>query len=907
MKLYPSHDILRENRRNLNAFFNPKSVAVVGATDREGSVGRMIMENLKNDVYKGEIFPVNPKRISILGLTCYSTIADLPKPPELTVIVTPANSVPSLVQACADKGCKSIIIISAGFKEIGATGIALEKDIMDIATKHKIRIIGPNCLGVMRPKSGLNATFADGMAKPGSVAFISQSGAMCTAILDWSRRENVGFSAFVSIGSMLDVSWGDLLHHLGNDAQTKSIVLYMESIGDARGFMSAAREVSLSKPIIVIKAGSTEAAAKAAASHTGSLAGSFDVLRTAFRRVGVMRVERISELFNMADILSKQPRPRGKRLAIITNAGGPGVLATDALIQQGGALSELSPETVEALNSFLPAHWSHANPIDILGDATPETFAKTLEVVSKDPNTDGLLVVLTPQAMTDPTASAKVMVKYAKLPQKPVLAAWMGGEKVAEGHEILNQAGIPVFEYPDTAAQHFVMMYRYFRRLESLYQTPRFAIDSEDMLHEKAAVREMIDQACTQNREILTESEAKQILAAYGIPTVPTFVAKTEEEAVSRANSLGYPVVLKLHSHTITHKTDVGGVKLNLRDAESVRHSYQNIRSAVPEEAFDGVAVQPMVRLDGYELILGASEDVQFGPVLLFGAGGTLVEVFKDRALGLPPLNTTLAKHMIEQTKISAALKGIRGKPPVDIEELQELMVRFSQLVTEQRRIKEIDINPLLATADGFVALDARVVLHPAGLPDAALPRPAIRPYPTQYVSSQILKTGEQVIVRPIMAEDEPLIAVFHQHLSERSVYMRYFQSLNLSQRTHHDRLIRVAHVDYSREMALVMEHEKADGTPEILAIGRLSVVGDSGDAEFSMLIRDDFQRSGIGTKLLSELVAIARAEGMQRVIAEILPENRGMQRVCEKVGFDLNYDPEAQVVHAAIRVGGIT
>ncbi|HCR48339.1 MAG TPA: acetyl CoA synthetase subunit alpha [Bacteroidetes bacterium] len=904
MKLYPSHDILRENRRNLNAFFNPKSVAVVGATDREGSVGRIIMENLQNEVFKGKVFPVNPSRTTLMGLPCHPSLAALPQTPELTVIVTPATTVPALVQECAEKGCRSIIIISAGFKEIGEAGIALEKEVLDIAKKYKIRIIGPNCLGVMRPKTGLNATFADGMAKAGSVALISQSGAMCTAILDWSRRENVGFSAFVSIGSMLDVSWGDLLHQLGNDPQTKSIVLYMESIGDARSFMSAAREVSRSKPIIVIKAGSTEEAAKAAASHTGSMAGSFDVLRTAFRRVGVMRVERISELFNMADILSKQPRPKGNRLAIITNAGGPGVLATDALINNGGTLSKLAPETIEALNTFLPSYWSHANPIDVLGDATPEIFAKTLDVVSKDPNTDGLLVVLTPQAMTDPTESAKVLVQYAKLPQKPVLAAWMGGEKVAEGHEILNSAGIPVFEYPDTAAQHFVMMYRYFRRLESLYQTPRFAIDSEEMLQEKAVVREMISKARAENREILTESEAKQILAAYGIPTVPTYVATTEEEAVSHANRLGYPVVVKIHSHTITHKTDVGGVKLNLRDANSVRRSFQNIQSAVPPDAFNGVAVQPMVRLDGYELILGASEDSQFGPVLLFGAGGTMVEVFKDRALGLPPLNTVQAKQMIEQTKISLALKGIRGKPPVNIEELQELMVRFSQLVTEQRRIKEIDINPLLATADGFVALDARVVLHPASLPDTALPQPAIRPYPTQYVSAQTLKTGQAVIVRPIMAEDEPLIAVFHEHLSERSVYMRYFQSLNLSQRTHHDRLIRVAHVDYGREMALVMEHEQADGTPQVLAIGRLSVVGDTGDAEFSMLIRDDFQRSGIGTKLLSELVAIARAEGMQRVIAEILPENRGMQRVCEKVGFTLHYDADAQVVHAVIEVG---
>ena len=501
-----------------------------------------------------------------------------------------------------------------------------------------MRLIGPNCLGVMNPHGGLNATFAAQMARPGTVGFLSQSGALCTAILDWSLRVHVGFSTFVSIGSMLDVGWGDLIDYLGDDPHTKCIVIYMESIGDARSFLSASREVALTKPIIVIKAGRTEAAAKAAASHTGSLSGSDDVLDAAFRRVGVLRVDSISQVFDMAEVLAKQPRPRGPRLAIVTNAGGPGVLATDALIESRGNLAELSAATLETLNGILPAAWSHGNPIDILGDADAERYARTLEVASQDPNTDGLLAILTPQAMSDPTATAQALSQYAHVAGKPVLASWMGGEVVEPGERILDQAGIPTFAYPDTAAQTFTAMWRSYYNLQALYETPTLPsrTDTSEFVRDKTAA--IIATARTEGRTVLTETESKQIMAAYGIPTVETRIAASDDDAVAVARSIGFPVALKLHSKTITHKTDVGGVQLNLTDDQAVRSAYHSIESAVQQHAgkehFQGVTVQPMVMLDGYELIIGSSLDTQLGPVLLFGTGGQLVEVFKDRCAG---------------------------------------------------------------------------------------------------------------------------------------------------------------------------------------------------------------------------------------------------------------------------------
>ncbi len=899
----PAHDVLGYERQPLDVMFRPETVAVIGATDKVGSVGRTVMRNLIGTPFGGAVFPVNPNRSNVLGIKAYPSVSEVPERVDLAVIVSPAPTVPGIIRECAEAGVEGAIVISAGFKEAGEEGADLERRVLEEARRGRIRLIGPNCLGVMSPVSGLNATFAGTMALPGNVAFLSQSGALCTAILDWSMRENVGFSHFVSVGSMLDVDWGDLIYYLGNDRNTRSIIIYMESIGDARSFLSAAREVALTKPVIVIKAGRTEAAGKAAASHTGSLAGSDEVLDAAFRRSGVLRVDDISDLFHMAEVLAKQPRPKGPKLTVVTNAGGPGVLATDALVAGGGELAQLSPETIQNLDSFLPPHWSHGNPVDVLGDAGPERYDKTLEVVATDPQSDGLLVVLTPQDMTDPTATAERLERHAETRGKPVLASWMGGPAVAAGNEALSRAGIPTFDYPDTAARVFDHMWRYTYNLRGLYETPEFVEEDET---DRDRAEEVLAAARDEGRTLLTESEAKELLAAYGIPTVETRVARDAEEAVRHAGEIGYPVVLKLYSETITHKTDVGGVRLDLPDAGAVREAYEGIRDSVAEKVgeghFGGVTVQPMISAEGYELIVGSSLDPQFGPVLLFGSGGQLVEVYKDSALALPPLTTTLARRMMERTRIVEALKGVRGRAPVDLGAVEKLLVRFSRLVVEQPWVRELDINPLLAYgAERLIALDARVVLHDPDSEEKDLPRTAIRPYPNQYVSRAEMEDGTPITVRPIRPEDEPLMARFHEALSERSVYMRYFHAMNLTRRTAHERLTRICFIDYDREMALVAERENPEtGEPEILGVARLSknhVVPD--EAEFAILVNDRFQRQGLGTTLLERLLEVGREEGLRRITAEILFENRAMQHLGKKFGFRLRRDLEEGVVKA--------
>jgi acetyltransferase len=909
-----AHDVFRHERQPLDAFFAAKNVAVIGATEAPGSVGRTLLWNLVSNPFGGTVFPVNPKRAGVLGIKAYPTIKDVPAKVDLAIIVTPAPTVPGIIAQCVDAGVKAAVIISAGFKELGPAGADLERQIATEARRGRMRIIGPNCLGVMNPLTGLNATFARGMARPGNVAFVSQSGALLTAVLDWSFRELVGFSAIVSTGSMLDVGWGDLIDYLGNDPRTQSIVIYMESVGDARAFLSAAREVSLTKPIIVIKAGRTEAAAKAAASHTGSLTGSDEVLNAAFRRTGVLRVDSIAEVFDMAELLSRQPRPAGPRLTILTNAGGPGVLATDALITAGGELAALSADTVERLDAFLPPHWSRNNPIDILGDAGPDRYAKALEVAAQDPNSDGLLVILTPQDMTDPTQTAEALRKYAKIPGKPVIASWMGGPDVDAGIAILNRAGIPTFAYPDRAAKAFNYMWRYTYNLRGIYETPTLGAGDDDLALAREQGGRIVDAVRREGRTLLDEVESKRLLAAYGIPTTRMEIASDAESAQRLAESIGFPVVLKIHSRTITHKTDVGGVKLNLKDRADVARAFAEIRDAVASKAgaehFHGVTVQPMVKLqDAYELIVGASPDPQFGPVLLFGSGGQLVEVYKDRALALPPLNATLARRMIEQTRIHTALKGVRGRATVDLAALEQLLVRFGRLVVEQKWIREIDINPLLASPEGLIALDARVLLHGNDVSEDQLPRPAIRPYPLQYCTAFQTRDGAAVEIRPIRPEDEPLLVKFHQTLSDRSVRLRYFAALKLDQRTAHERLTRVCFNDYDRELALVVEHDEPPrdgqetGDSEIVGVGRLSKIPGTDEAEFAALVSDQWQGRGLGPKLLSMLIQIARDEKLTCLRADILPENTEMQRICEKAGFTLKRDLREGTVEAAMRL----
>jgi len=906
----PSQNYIERFPHPLDPLFHPKSVAIIGAKDDPGSVGRTIMVNLLSGSFHGSIYPINPKRNQVLGLKAFPSLSDVPDSIDLAIIVTPAVTVPKIIAECVEKQVKSAIIISAGFKELGEPGQKLEDEILAYAKRGKLPIIGPNCLGVMNPIYGLNATFARGMALPGNLAFISQSGAMCTAVLDWSLQKSVGFSAFVSIGSMADVNWGTLIDYLGSDPNTQSLLLYMETVGDARSFLTAAREVALEKPIIIIKAGKSQEAAKAAASHTGSLAGSDDVFDAALERIGVLRVDSIGELFNMASVLSKQPCPRGPHLTIITNAGGPGVLATDAAVFNQGALTELSSETIEKLDQVLPSAWSHSNPVDILGDADPQRYASAVNILLDDQSSDGILIVLSPQDMTDPTATAVSIKQLAKENSKPLLASWMGGASVLEGTHILSQAKIPVFEYPDDAAKTFATMWKYSKNLQTLYEFPAadqtaFNDDEPFMLNEQRRnVHQLINNLQNEGRTLLTEFESKEVLEKYHIPVVKTVIARSSDEAVAMANQLRFPIVLKLFSETITHKTDVGGVKLNLLSNEDVKKAYEEIKKSVSEkvgeEHFGGVTVQKMIKHNGYELILGSSTDPQFGPVLLFGMGGQLVEIFKDRALAIPPLNSHLARNLMAKTKIYEALQGVRGRKGVDMAKLEEILVNFSLLVVENPRIKECDINPIMASEDGIIALDARVVLYDWEIPDEALPKLAIRPYPHQYILETMLKNERSVTLRPILPEDKKLMERFHKELSENSVRQRYFEFMTLDERVAHERLVRFCFNDYDREWGIVAEI-KEDGHKQMIGLGRLMRVPGVSRAQFKLIIIDAFHHLGLGTQLLKHLIKIAKMENIDIVDGYILSENHGMLKICEQLGFTMKRENDSSIIHAKL------
>lgn len=878
----PSHAYLERIHHPLEPFFHPKSVAIIGATETPKSVGNTLMHNLISGGFKGKIFPVNPKYKTLFDLPCYPSIGEIPEDIELAVIITPAKTVPGIIEQCTAKNIRSAIIISAGFKELGEEGLALENEVLEKARAGGMRIVGPNCLGIMNPLADFNATFAADMALKGNVAFISQSGAMCTAVLDWSLKQKIGFSAFVSIGSMADVNWGDIIDYLGNDPNTSSILMYMETIGNAKDFLSAAKEVALNKPIIVIKAGRTEAAAKAAASHTGSMAGSDDVFDAAMRRVGVLRVFEISDLFDMAEVLAKQPTPKGPNLTILTNAGGPAVLATDSAAHFKAEIAELAPETIEQLNSFLPDAWSHGNPVDLLGDAGPDRYAKAIEVVASDPNTDGILVILSPQDMTDVVGTAECLKPYAEIPNKPILASWMGGKVVEKGIEILSQENIPTFAYPDTASKIFAGMWRQNYALQALYETPAIREDVKGLperIHETEAI---IQKALKDGRELLTEEESKKVLAAYSIPTVETIIATTPSEAADAAEKIGYPVVLKIHSETITHKSDVGGVLLNLKDKKSVEEGFSQIKKSVTEKVsakdFLGVTVQKMISLEGYEIILGSSLDGQFGPVILFGTGGQLVEVFKDRSLGLPPLNATLAKRLMSQTKIYKALKGVRGRKSIDFEKLEQILISFSELVVSHPNIIECDINPLLASSEQLIALDARIVLS-----KEPLSKPVIRPYPAEYISTITLKDGSEVTLRPIRPEDEPYIMDFHHQLSEETVKARYFEEMSLEERINHERMIRICHTDYDRDIVLVAVKDT-----QIIGVGRLSKIPLTKTATIKIIIIDKMQQKGLGTKFLSTILDIAKKEGIEKIQVQIFSNNEAMKKMLTREGFTL-------------------
>ena len=886
-------------RRRLDAVFNPQSIAVIGATDRVGSVGAALVRNLLDSPYQGEVFPISLSRKKVFGHRAYPDITAVDHKIDLAMIVVPAGDVAGVVADCSRAGVQAAVIVSAGFRETGTAGRRLEEEVKRAA--GGMRFLGPNSLGVIRPSIGLNASFIPAEARPGNVALISQSGALLASILDWSRGGNVGFSSVVSAGSMTDVGWGELINHLGNDPETSSILLYVESISSVRNFLSAAREVALQKPIIVLKGGRTEGGATAARSHTGALIAADDVVEAAFRRVGVLRVDGVADLFYAAEVLAKQPRPRGRRLTVITNAGGPGVLAADALISGGGRLAPLPNELVEELAEMLPRHWSRGNPIDIIGNASPDRYERVLQATSRLAESDGTLIIFSPQMPGTALPIAERVAELTKKWRRPVLACWMGGMESEPARRVLNDAGIPTFDFPDTAARVFNYMWRYSHNLRALYETPMPADDLDFNAAEQA--RADIDAVEREGRTVMSEYESRRILRAYGIDALEVRRVTSAEEAASEADAIGYPVVLKLDSQHVIHKSDVGGVELNLGSADAVRHAFNRIRerviAGVGSHAFDGVIVEPMIQGDGVEMLIGSSTDESFGPVLAVGTGGRFVEVHRDRALALPPLTTTLGRRAIERTRIGSAIQS-RGWERGMIE-LERLMVRLGRLVIDIPRIKEIDINPIHVGPNGVSVLDASVILHPSDRHEADLPSPVIRPYPQQYVGPWTLRDGRSITIRPIRPEDEPLMTDFHQQLSDQSVYMRYAGALQLRYRITHDRLARICFNDYDREIALVAVHH-AHGRPEILAVARMTKLYGSNTAEIAFIIRDRDQRLGLGGELLDRLIRIARDEDIGRLVAEMLIENRGMRKLLTSRGFEIEVpEPGDQMISAVL------
>jgi acetyltransferase len=875
-------------KRPLQKIFNPESVAVIGASNKRGSVGYAVMKNVGNAGYKGRVYPVNIKHHEIQGRKNYHRIKDIPEIVDLAIVLTPASTVPGLIEECGRIGIAGMIILSGGFKEVGPKGKRLFTKIKNLGRKYGIRIIGPNCLGIISPHIGLNSTFISRMALPGHIAFISQSGSLCASILDWSVDQSVGFSHFVSVGSMVDIGFHDLIDYLATDKRTSCILIYMETLTEARKFMSAARAFARSKPIIVLKAGISLEGAKAALSHTGSLAGNDAVFNAAFRRAGLIRVYTVAQLFNCAQALAMQPLPEGNRLAIVTNSGGPGILATDYLVNHGGVLARLSKNTIEALNKTLNPAWSRNNPVDILGDASLEHYKQAVKYCLEDSNIDGLLISYTAQAMIPDDKVTEEIANIAKDASKPVFGAWMGETDVAEGREVLERAGIPVYRYPESAVDVFLRMYRYGKNLEMLYETP-LAIPSELKGHKDKA-RKIILKAWEEGRDQLSDLESKQLLTFYDLPTNEIAFAETKEQAVKNAVQIGYPVALKIASPDIAHKTEVGGVRLQLLNSKELADAClsmeQSVRNKMPEARIDGFFIEKMHN-KRYELLLGAKKDPIFGPVIVFGAGGINVEIYKDRVIGLPPLNMALAERMIERTKVYELLKGFRGLPPVNLKRLCLIMVKFANLITDLPEISEFDINPLAIDESGAIALDAHIVLDQRlkGRDEEANRELVISPYPNQY--QKIIETpeGVQVKLRPIKPEDEPLEAELYEYLSKETLYFRFF---GFVPKPNHEMLTRFTHIDYDREMAIVAEID--DGGKKRL-IGVVRIVADSWgeSAEYAIVLADQWHRKGLGTKMTHYIFEIARDLGYKKLYASILESNESMFALVEKLGFKIH------------------
>jgi acetyltransferase len=888
-------------RHYLHALFNARSVAVFGASEREDSVAGTLFHNLRQAGYTGEVYPVNPKYETVFGERCYASAGELPAVPELALIATPASTVVSIMQACGQHGIRHAIVLSAGFREVGEQGMVLEDALVAIARQYGIRFIGPNCLGIQRPSIGLNATFSQGVTQAGDLALVSQSGALCTAMLDWAETNGIGFSSVISTGASADLDFGEILDYLAVDTQTKGILLYIEGIRDARRFMSALRATARFKPIVLVKVGRHATGAKAVMSHTGALVGSDAVFDALVRRAGVVRVNTILQLFASARALSTHIRPTGNRLAIVTNGGGPGVMATDLAVDLGVRMAELSPATITALNAVLPANWSRANPLDIIGDATAARYRAAVDACLRDDNVDGVLAMLTPQAMTRPTEAAQAVVDVAKASSKPVLTCWMGEAQVIEGRRLFKQVGIPYFTTPEPAVEVFSFLSAFYENQRLLMQTPGPLSHQADPDVEGA--RLIIENALAHGRHLLNEVESKALLAAFHIPIAQTLIARDPMEAMLLAQQLGFPVAMKINSPDITHKSDVNGVRLGLSSGQAVRAAFGemlvDVKRLRPDATLDGIVIEPMVtRPHAREVLLGMTSDPVLGPVIVFGAGGVDVEAFQDRAVTLPPLNHYLARDLIQRTRVATLLGPFRNRPPIDRDALENVLLRLSEMVCELPWLAELDINPLLVDEHGALALDARIVIAPRVPTADRYGHMAIHPYPAHLVTHWQLPSGNDVLIRPIRPEDADLTQGFVRSLSEESKYFRFMDTVSeLSPVA----LAHLTQIDYTREMALLALTE-IDSREIELGVARYAINPDGESCEFALVVDDRWQKQGIGHKLMDVLMDVARSKGLKVMEGEVLKTNRSMLKLVDALGFHVEAHPEDDAVRKVSR-----
>ena len=884
---------MQNEQHYLHTLFEPESIAIVGASETPNSIGVTLVRNMLDSGYKGNLFFVNPKHETVFGEKSHASVDAIPHRLDIAVICTRANTVPDIIDACGRAGCRNAIIVSGGFAEAGPRGAALERAALENARRHGMRVIGPNCLGIMRPGSQINLTFAHGFAHPGTIGLISQSGALCTAILDWALPNKIGFSNVVSLGAESDIDFGEVLDYMVSDPRTENIFLYIEGIKNARRFMSALRAAARCKPVLLIKVGKHPAGEKAVLSHTGARVGADDVFDAALRRAGVIRLANVGQMFAAASALFSHFRPRGKRLAIITNGGGPGVMAADYAEDIGIPLAMLDPAALARLNGLLPATWSKSNPIDILGDADPARYGAALQACIDDENVDGVLAILTPQAMTDPTQAARTMIEISRHSDKPLVACWMGGDQVLEARKLFHGAGVPSFRTPEPAVDLFSHISNYYRNRQLLMQTPPSI--SEQAPPRLDSARLVIETALMEGRKVLSEMESKAVLAAFRIPISPTVVARSASEAMVLAEELGLPVVMKIDSPQIKHKTDSGGVRLNLNSLAAVRDSWLEIMDEVkkryPAAEINGIAIEPMVQKPhGRELVVGMLRDKIFGPTIYLGPGGTGVEAYNsDRTVALPPLNSVLVADMLASTRTTARLGRFRNMPPVSMAAIESVLLRVSTMVCELPWISELDINPLIVDENGAVAVDARIVVENLPITAGRYDHMAIHPYPSHLKSSFQAKDGTLVTIRPIKPEDVRMEQEFVKALSPESRYMRF---MNTIREVSPAQLVRFTQIDYDREMAFLATIEQ-EGVEKEIGVVRYATSPDGESCEFAIVVADDWQGKGLARRLMGTLIDTAGSSGLRYMRGDFLAENTRMLAFVASLGFVLSAHPE--------------